>query len=207
MHTQRIATWLMAGFIAGATPLWAASEPDVLAKQTTEEVVQIVARDKDIQGGDRASIHRLVESKVLPHFDFEKMTQLAVGKNWSKATPEQQKDLVKAFRSLLVRIYANAITSVAKYKFNFKPLHAGEGDQDVTVRSEVVRSGALPVQIDYRMEKQGEDWKVYDVLVDSSSLVTVYRNSFAGEVRKGGIEGLLAALARRNQGIARNEKP
>ncbi len=173
--------------------------PDVLARNTTNEVIEIVKQDREIKAGNAKRIYELVEAKILPHFDFRQMTQLAVGRHWARATPEQQQRLTDEFRALLVRTYAASISSVADYKVDFKPLRMRPGDEDVTVSTEVSRPGSPPITIDYRMQKQAGGWKVYDVLVDNVSLVTVYRNSFNSEVRKGGIDGLIAALARRNQ--------
>ncbi len=173
--------------------------PDVLARNTTNEVIEIVKQDREIRAGHAKRIYELVEAKVLPHFDFRQMTQLAVARHWARATPEQQQRLTDEFRALLVRTYAASLSSVADYKIDFKPLRMRPGDEDVTVSTEVSRPGAPPISINYRMQKQADGWKVYDVLVDNVSLVTVYRNSFNSEVRKGGIDGLIAALARRNR--------
>lgn len=178
--------------------------PDVLARNTTNEVLRIVKQDKDLKNGNTKKILSLVEEKILPNFDFRKMTQLAVGKNWSKATPEQQQQLVDQFKTMLVRTYSASLTSVSDYKIEFTPLKMVPGDEDVTVNTMVSKPGAPPIPIDYRMEKQDAGWKVFDVLVDNVSMVTVYRNSFNSEVRKGGIEGLVAALNRRNQPAAPN---
>lgn len=178
--------------------------PDVLAKNTTNEVLRIVRQDKDLKNGNTRKILALVEEKILPNFDFRKMTQLAVGKNWGKASPEQQQELVEQFRTLLVRTYSASLTSVSDYKIEFTPLKIAPGDDDVTVNTVVSKPGAPPIPIDYRMEKQDNGWKVFDVMVDNVSMVTVYRNSFNSEVRRGGIEGLVASLARRNQQSAPN---
>jgi phospholipid transport system substrate-binding protein len=173
--------------------------PDVLARNTTNEVLRIVKQDKELKNGNTKKILALVEEKVLPNFDFRQMTQLAVGKNWSKASPEQQKELVDQFRILLVRTYSASLTSVADYKIDFPPFKMTPGDTEVTVNTVVSKPGAPPIPIDYRMEKQDAGWKVFDVLVEGVSLVTVYKNTFNSEVRKGGIDGLVAALTRRNQ--------
>jgi phospholipid transport system substrate-binding protein len=178
--------------------------PDVLAKNTTNDVLRIVKQDKDIKTGNNRKIHDLVEKVILPNFDFRQMTQLAVGKNWSKATPEQQENLINEFRTMLVRTYSASLSSVADYRIEFKPFKAAPGETDVMVNTEVSKPGAPPIPIDYRMEKKDAGWKVYDVLVDNVSMVTVYRNSFNSEVRKGGVEGLLAALSRRNQPAGAN---
>lgn len=178
--------------------------PDVLAKNTTNEVLRIVKQAKDIKNGNSKKILDLVEQKVLPNFDFRKMTQLAVARNWSKATQEQQEVLISHFKTMLVRTYSASLSSVADYKIDFKPLRMAPDSTDVLVSTEVSKPGAPPIPIDYRMEKQDNAWKVYDVLVDNVSMVTVYRNSFNSEVRRSGIEGLVAALARRNQEPAGN---
>jgi phospholipid transport system substrate-binding protein len=198
---DRITQFLMAGLMAMFTlNTWAqVLPPDVLAKNTTNEVLRIVKQDKDLKNGNTKKILALVEEKILPNFDFRKMTQLAVGKNWSKASPEQQQELVDQFKTMLVRTYSASLTSVSDYKIEFPPLRMAPGDAEVTVSTVVSKPGAPPIPIDYRMEKQDAGWKVFDVLVDNVSMVTVYRNSFNSEVRKGGIEGLVASLSRRNQ--------
>lgn len=199
---------LLAGLMALST-LSATAEsisPDVLAKNTTNEVLRIVKQDKDIKSGNSKKILDLVEKVILPNFDFRQMTQLAVGKHWNKATSEQQESLVNEFRTMLVRTYSASLSSVADYRVEFKPLRLAPGDTDVVVNTEVSKPGAPPIPIDYRMEKKGDSWKVYDVMVDNVSMVTVYRSSFNSEVRKGGVEGLLAALSRRNQPAANGAK-
>lgn len=199
---------LLAGLMALST-LSATAEsisPDVLAKNTTNEVLRIVKQDKDIKSGNSKKILDLVEKVILPNFDFRQMTQLAVGKHWNKATSEQQESLVNEFRTMLVRTYSASLSSVADYRVEFKPFRLAPGDTDVVVNTEVSKPGAPPIPIDYRMEKKGDSWKVYDVMVDNVSMVTVYRSSFNSEVRKGGVEGLLAALSRRNQPAANGTK-
>jgi len=173
--------------------------PDILARNVTNDVLRIVRQDKDIANGNTAKVNALVEQKILPLFDFKHMTQLAVAKHWPRATPEQQESLTNQFRTMLVRTYASSLTSVADYKIEFKPFRASPGDSDVTVSTEVSKPGAPPIPIDYRLEKTDHNgWKVFDVIVDNVSLVTVYRNSFNSEVRKGGVDGLISALERRN---------
>ncbi|KAF0102281.1 MAG: putative toluene tolerance protein [bacterium] len=173
--------------------------PDALARNTTNEVLSILKQDKELRNGNSRKILALVEQKILPNFDFRQMTQLAVGRNWSKASPEQQERLVEEFKTLLVRTYSASLTSVLDYKIEFLPLRMAPGASEVTVNTVVSKSGAPPLPIDYRMERQDNAWKVFDVLVEGVSLVTVYRNSFTSEVRKGGIDGLVATLSRRNQ--------
>lgn len=173
--------------------------PDVLVRSATIDIMRIVRQDRDIRSGHPQKVLDLVEERVLPHFDFVRMTQLAVGRHWPRATPAQQQALVNEFRTLLVRTYASALGSVVDYRVEFRPLTAPPGATEVTVNTEVSKPGAPPIPIDYRMMRTPAGWKVFDVLVDNVSLVTVYRNSFNSEVRRSGIDGLIAALQRRNQ--------
>lgn len=175
--------------------------PDAMAKELTTEVVKIVSQDKEIRAGNSKKVHALVETRILPVFDFAHMAQLAVGKHWRGASAEQQARLTEAFRILLVRTYSASLASVVDYQFDWKPLRMRPGDTEATVSLEVSKSGTPPIPITYSVEKQGQGqnatWKVFDVTVDGVSLVTVYRSSFNSEVRKGGIDGLIAALDRR----------
>jgi phospholipid transport system substrate-binding protein len=141
----------------------------------------------------------LVEEKVLPHFDFTHMTALAMGRNWRKASPEQKKQLTDQFRTLLVRTYSTALTKYRDQTIDYKPLRSQSGDTDVTVRSSIQQPGAVPVTIDYSMEKTPAGWKVYDVTVAGISLVTTYRDAFAQEVHNVGVDGLIKKLADKNQ--------
>jgi phospholipid transport system substrate-binding protein len=173
--------------------------PDALVKAVTQEVIAVIKEDKAIQAGDRKKSIALVEEKVLPHFNFTRMTALAMGPNWRKATPEQQQALVSEFRTLLVRTYSTALTAYRNQVIDVKPLRAKPGDTDVLVRSEVRQSGTEPVTLDYSMEKTGNGWKVYDVTVGGVSLVTTYRESFAAEVRNAGVDGLIRSLVEKNR--------
>jgi phospholipid transport system substrate-binding protein len=173
--------------------------PDVLVQTVTSEVIGIIKQDKEIQAGDTRKTIALVEQKVLPHFDFTRMTALAMGANWRRATPEQQKLLVEQFRTLLVRTYSTALTAYRDQTIEFRPLRAQPGDTEVTVRSEVRQSGTQPVTIDYSMARTNDAWKVYDVTVGGVSLVTTYRETFAAEVRNAGVDGLIKSLADKNR--------
>ena len=173
--------------------------PDALVKSVTDDVITIVRQDKAIQSGDTRKAVDLVETKVLPYFDFAHMTRLAVGKDWRQASAEQKTVLTHEFKNLLVRTYSNALTQYRNQHIDFKPLKAKPEDTDVVVRTEVRQPGAKPVQIDYNLEKQGDNWKVYDVMVAGVSLVTNYRDSFGQEVRNGGIDGLIKSLKDKNK--------
>ena len=141
----------------------------------------------------------MIDAKVLPHFNFASMTALAMGQNWSSATPEQKKQLIDAFRTLLVRTYASALAAYSEQKFDFRPLRAKPTDTDVTVQVRVIQPGAQPVPIDYSMEKTAAGWKVYDVMVGGVSLVANYRTEFANAVRSSGIDGLIKDLQAKNK--------
>ncbi|MBL8431215.1 MAG: ABC transporter substrate-binding protein [Dechloromonas sp.] len=185
-----------------ASPVVAQEAPDALVKRVTEEVLEIVRKDKDIQNGSTQKAVELVDQKVLPHFDFRHMTALAVGKDWKKASPAQQQQLTAEFKTLLVRTYSNALTSYKNQKIVYKPFRMNAGDSEALVRTEVIQPGSKPVPIDYNLEKADAGWKVFDVVVAGISLVTNYRDQFAQEVRNGGIDGLIAAIAGKNKSLA-----
>jgi phospholipid transport system substrate-binding protein len=173
--------------------------PDVLVKNITQEVTAIIKQDKDIQAGNTRKIVALVETKILPNFDFTRMTRIAMARNWRTASPDQQQKLTNEFRTLLVRTYSNALSTYRDQVIDVKPLRAKPEDTEVTVRSEVKRPGAQATAIDYDMAKNPDGWKVYDVKVDGVSLVTTYRDSFAAEVRDHGIDGLIQSLVAKNR--------
>ena len=180
---------------------WAQEAPDVLVKRVANEVQQIVRSDPKVQAGDQQRIRDVIETKLLPNFDFERMTSLAMGRNWRQATPEQQKLLIDQFRALLVRTYSGALAQYRDQTMDFKPLRGDPGAADVTVRSEIVRTGQVPVQIDYGMTKTSTGWKAYDVIVGGISLVTNYRDEFNEQIKNGGIDGLIKTLSAKNQGL------
>ena len=194
---------LFAALVLGAGVQFAAFAqsvaPDALIKSVTDDVIAIVCQDKAIQSGDTRKAVDLVETKVLPYFDFGHMTRLAVGKDWRQANADQKAVLTHEFKNLLVRTYSNALTQYRNQQIDFKPLKSKPEDTDVLVRTEVRQPGAKAVQIDYNLEKQGDNWKVYDVMVAGVSLVTNYRDSFAQEVRAGGIDGLIKSLKDKNK--------
>ena len=187
---------LVAGSV-GAQP----QAPDVLVKTVTTEVVELIAKDKDIRAGDRGKLLQLIEAKVLPHFSFESMTALAMGQSWGKATPEQKKRLIEEFKTLLVRTYASALAAYSDQRFEYRPLRARPTDTDVTVQVRIIQSGAQPVPIDYSMEKTAGGWKVYDVMVGGVSLVANYRTEFNSTVRAAGVDGLIKNLEAKNRSL------
>jgi len=180
--------------------------PDALIKKVTEDVLTIARQDKDIQSGNAKKAIELVEVKVIPHFNFQHMTALAMGKDWNKASPEQKKQLAEEFKTLLVRTYSNALTGYKDQTVRYKPTKMQAGDADVVVKTEVVQSGSKPIQLDYSMEKLAEGWKVYDVIVAGVSLVTTYRDTFSQEVRANGVDGLIKMIADKNKQLEAGKK-
>ena len=176
--------------------------PDALAKTVTQDVLEAVRADKDLQSGNSQKVLALVESKVLPHFDFARMTQLAMGRNWRQATPDQQKTVTNEFRTLLVRTYTAAFTQYRNQTVDYKPVKLAPNDTDVIVKSVINQPGAQPIAVDYGMRKGADGWKVYDVKIEGISLVENYRTTFNSEVQRGGVDGLIKALADKNRSLA-----
>jgi phospholipid transport system substrate-binding protein len=186
-------------FTGNALAAAAVVAPDAQAKATTEEVLEILRSNKDIRS-DPKKVTELVEAKILPHFDFTKMTRLAVGKGWRQASPQQQQTLAAEFKNLLVRTYGLSLTQYKNETVDFKPLKMEPDATDATVKSQINRaSGGPPIAVDYSMEKSVSGWKIYDVTIEGVSLVTTYRGSFADEIQRGGIDGLIAHLQQKNR--------
>lgn len=185
------------------SPAWSMEmAPDRLVDETVKEVIDIIHKDTELKNGNKDKMLDLIETKILPHFNFTRMTQLAMGQHWSKAAPEQQNKLVDEFRTLLVRTYSNALTSYQDETIKVKPLPALGDKTETTVRTMVFQgNGKEPVPIDYSMEKKSDGWKVFDVTVAGVSLVTNYRGTFNSQVRKGGVEGLLKVLSDKNKSL------
>lgn len=199
---KKFLSFLLAACVASS--VIAQEAPDALIQQVTEDVLDIIRKDKDIQNGNAHKAIELVDKKVLPHFNFQHMTALAVGKDWRKASPQQQQQLAAEFKTLLVRTYSNALTSYKNQKVVYKPFKMNPGETDVLVRTEVIQPGSKPVQLDYSLEKLEAGWKVYDVVVAGISLVTNYRDQFGQEIRNGGIDGLIASVAAKNKSLEAN---
>ena len=195
-------TRIVAGFCFAfaASVAFAQEAPDALVKRVAQETLQTIKSDPKVQAGDQQRIREVVETKLLPYFDFERITALAMGRNWRQASPEQQKQLVDQFRALLVRTYSGALAQYRDQVMDYKPLRAEANATDVTVRTEVMRQGQAPVQIDYSMTKSSSGWRVYDVIVGGVSLVTNYRDEFNEQIKNGGIDGLIKSLNAKNQG-------
>ena len=182
-----------------ALPALAQEAPDAMVKRVSQETVAAIKADPKLIAGDPARVREVIETKLLPNFDFARMTALAMGRNWNRAKPEQQAKLIEEFKTLLVRTYSGALTQYRDEKIDVKPLRGDASANEVTVRSEVIRPGRAPVQIDYAMTKTPQGWKAYDVIVGGVSLVTNYRDEFNEQIKAGGVDGLIKTLADKNR--------
>ena len=204
--TTRTIGWLAAAtvalFTAAGAQAQAAKAPDLLIKEVSSDVLDAVKADKTIQTGDVKKVTALVDQKVMPYVDFQRMTSSAVGRYWRQATPDQQKRLQDEFKLLLVRTYSGALAQVtSEQTIELKPMRSAPSDAEVVVRTEI-RGKGDPIQLDYRLVKAGASWKIYDVNVLGVWLVENYRNSFAQEIGANGIDGLIGKLAERNKAAA-----
>ena len=172
--------------------------PDELVRKSTTEVLAMLKADKDLAAGDPAKVDKLASEKILPYFNFQRMTQLAVGRAWREASDQQKTALVEEFRKLLVRTYSSSLSQFRNQTIEVRPLKLAATDTEVVVKTTIAQSGATGIPIDYSMEKAKDGWKVFDVLIDGVSLVTNYRSSFATEIKNTGIDGLVKSLSDRN---------
>ena len=200
MFSNRIHTWLAAGLL-GVSATFAVAQatkaPDALIKEVSTDVLDAVKADKSIKQGDVQKVVALVDAKVMPYVNFQRMTASAVGRYWRQATPEQQKRLQEEFKILLVRTYSGALAQVQDQTVEIKPMRGTAADKEVVVKTEI-RGRGDPIQLDYRLEQAGGSWKIYDVNVLGVWLVENYRNTFSQEISANGIDGLIAKLADRN---------
>lgn len=203
---HRFATLLVVVGSLLAGPSWAMDEAaDVFVKRISTEVLDLIKADKTMRGGDIAKVVTLVDTRIMPHMDFQRMTASAVGPSWRQATPEQQKRLQEEFKILLVRTYSGALAQISDQTIVMKPLRGGPDDKEVVVRSEV-RGGGDPIQLDYRLEKtpgQGSGWRIFNLNVMGVWLVETYKSQFAQEINAKGVEGLIDSLAARNKSNAK----
>jgi phospholipid transport system substrate-binding protein len=193
VFTAIVLTMAMASALAALVP------PDVLVRQTVEDVLSIIRSDKKVQAGDVNRIAEIMEQKVAPHFDFPRMTRLAVGRPWRQATPQQRSELVSEFQTLLIRSYASAFTMYKSIAVEYKPLRMSSDATDATVNTLIrLPGGAQPISVDYDMQLTDGQWKVFDVRIDGASLIINYRNVFSQEIQRGGVEGLIESLKQKN---------
>jgi phospholipid transport system substrate-binding protein len=202
MLTKFLAIALSASALTFASAASAQEAPDALVKRISEDVLNTAKSDKEIQAGNINRIVALVEEKILPYVDSERMTALAAGRYWRQATPEQQKQLITEFRSLLIYTYSGALSQIRDQKIEYKPLRADPADTEVEVRSQVIQSRGEPIQLSYRLEKLSSGWKMYDVNVMGAWLVEAYKGTFNSEITKGGIDGLIKTLTEKNKQLA-----
>ena len=195
---NRVATFIMLIATFCALAVRAQEAPDDLVRRSTNEILAAIKADKDLQAGNQQKIEKLAEEKVLPYFNFVRMTQLAVGRNWRDASDTQKKSLIDEFRTLLVRTYSTSLSQYRNQTIDVKPMRISAADTDVVVKTQVNQPGGQPIPIDYSLEKTRDGWKVFDVLIDGVSLVTNYRSSFNTEIQKSGIDGLIKSLVDRN---------
>ena len=172
--------------------------PDALIKNTVQDIVTIIKQDKDIQLGNQRKITALVDAKVVPHFDFVRMTQLAVGKNWRTATPEQKTALVSGFRNMLVRTYTKVFTVYRDQAIDVKPLKMPANETEVTVKTTISKAGTQSIPVDYEMKKAADGWKVFDISIEGVSMVMSYRGTFISQIQQNGIDGLIKTLSDKN---------
>lgn len=173
--------------------------PDVLVKQTADDVLTIIKNDKEIQAGNQQKLYAVAEEKILPNFDFDRVCRMVLGKNWKSATPEQQASFQKEFRSLLLRTYSVALGKYKDQVIEYKPMRTEPDAKNVSVKTQILQSGGQPVAVDYSLVKGANGWKVYDIVIENVSLVTNYRSQFSNEIRQNGIDSLNTKLADKNK--------
>lgn len=195
--------WYLAAVLWTVSTLAVAGmAPDQLVKKTADDVIEVIKSDKDIQAGNQQKIFALTEEKILPNFDFEKVSRLVLGKNWTQASAEQRAAFQAEFKTLLLRTYATALSKYKNQTIEYKPFRM-EADADIaTVKTAIQQQGGQPIEVDYSLGKKGDDWKVFDIVIEGVSLVTNYRSQFAQEIRTNGLDSLNKKLADKNKTAA-----
>lgn len=188
-----IAIWCVSGLA------FAAMMPDQLVKKTADDVIEVIKNDKDIQAGNQQKIISLAEEKILPNFDFEKVSRLVLGKNWTNASPEQKAAFQAEFKTLLLRTYATALSKYKNQAIEYKPFRMEAGADTATVKTAIQQPGGEPIAVDYTLSKKADEWKVHDIVIEGVSLVTNYRSQFAQEIRQNGLDSLVKKLADKNK--------
>ena len=185
--------------IVFSTGAFAGLAPDELVRKTADDVISAIKSDKDIQNGNKQKIYQLAQEKILPSFDFERISRLVLGKAWRKATDQQKKQFKAEFRSLLLRTYSIALSKYKDQGIEIKPMRMKPSDEIVTVKTEIVQDGAQPIKVNYALAKNEDSWLVFDIVIEGVSLVTNYRSQFSSEIRKGGMDSLNQKLAKKNK--------
>jgi phospholipid transport system substrate-binding protein len=190
---------LFTSLFVGVSVANAEITPDALVKQTADDVLTIIKNDKEIQAGNQQKLYALVEDKIIPNFDFERVCRMVLGKNWKSATPEQQVSFQKEFRTLLMRTYSSALGKYRDQVIEFKPMRFEPDAKNVNVKTQILQSGGQPIEVDYSLVKNTNGWKVYDIVIENVSLVTNYRSQFSTEIRQNGLDSLNTKLADKNK--------
>ena len=174
--------------------------PDDLVKKTAEDVIFAIKADEEIQKGNKEKIYKLAEDKILPNFDFDRISRLVLGRAWRKTNENQKKGFIKEFRTLLLKTYAVALSKYKDQKIVFKPTRMSKGDEIVIVKSEIVQNGGQPIKVNYALSNNSGKWLVFDIIIEGVSLVTNYRSQFSSEIKRNGIDVLIDKLAKKNKG-------
>jgi phospholipid transport system substrate-binding protein len=201
-HLIAMSTIAFTAFAVAAPAPVGNEAPDVLVKRISNDVIETAKADKDIQSGNQAKVMALVDAKILPYVDFQRMTALAAGRFWRDATPDQKTRLSNEFRTLLIHTYSGALSQIKNETVEFKPMRADPADTEVEVRSQVNVARGEPIQLNYRLAKGAAGWKIFDINVLGAWLVETYKGTFATEIGKGGIDGLITKLSERNKELA-----
>jgi len=174
--------------------------PEELVKKTAEDVMSAIKSDQEIQKGDKEKIYKLAEEKILPNFDFEKISRLVLGRAWRSTSDEQKKGFIIEFRTLLLKTYAVALSKYKDHVIEFKPTRMSDTDEIVIVKSEITQSGSQPIRVNYALSKHSGKWLVFDIVIEGVSLVTNYRSQFSSEIRRNGMDVLIKKLSEKNKG-------
>ncbi len=178
--------------------IFAAEAPDLFVRKIADEVFEILKTDKDLKAGNKEKAYKITEEKILPYFDFDRISKLVLGKAWQAATKDEQEAFKKEFRTMLVKTYGSALLKFKDQTLNYKPTRFQPSDEEVLVKTEILKSGAPPLPIDYMLEKDGDSWKVFDIIIEGVSLVTNFRGQFGNEIKQNGIASLISKLAEKN---------
>ncbi len=204
---KRLSSVVLGLVLLCASAIASANVPaDLFVKGVADDVLTIVKKDKDIQNGDQEKIFALAEEKIMPNFNFDHVCRLVLGKNFSKASKEQQDAFQHEFRTLLIRTYASALSKYRNQTIEYKPMRDIADDKQVTVKTQILQPGGQPIAVDYTLEQMGDVWKVYDITIEGVSLVTNYRGQFSNEIRQGGMDGLIQKLVEKNKSNATAKK-
>jgi len=178
--------------------IFAAEAPDLFVRKIADEVFEILKTDKDLKAGNKEKAYKITEEKILPYFDFDRISKLVLGKAWPAATKDEQEAFKKEFKTMLVKTYGSALLKFKDQTLNYKPTRFQPSDEEVLVKTEILKSGAPPLPIDYMLEKDGDSWKVFDIIIEGVSLVTNFRGQFGNEIKQNGIASLISKLAEKN---------